>query len=356
MALASFSLQTRGAEIPVSFQMGASANTVSLQFDVTSSGAVTFSGASGVGLGSHQIDSFTLPSGAQRFLIFSPTNSPLNASGTITATISTNLAASTSGFLTINASSVIATNSIGNTGAEPASTASPNALPSVLSLSPNSFLAVPQGTPQAWAIEALDPDGQVASVTFRFNSGAVATDYTAPFGGVWSANSLGDFIPSFIVTDNRGAQTEVVGESIVRVFPSSAFDTFPNFQNTFFPDGRNSASSADPFGIGLPNLTSFAFGVNPTAPDRNLYPTFTLEGEGDSQVAVYQATTRVLSGLSSFFEISNTLQSGTWTSPPPSWLSETALPNGLVRKTIRIPVGQSGVPSSFARLRITSTP
>lgn len=334
-------------DLPLSFRLEAAPGAVAVQFDVVSSvPSATFSTPVLTNIGPHAVDFQRQLDGRARYVIYSADNAPLNATGRLDVTLSLT-STPTSGFLSI-------TQAKATTAAGQSLDASPNLLPIFLSSTPstetNRFV---QGTTAPWAVEAIDPDGHIASVTLLWNGNAQQTDTAAPFGGALPTNTVGDFTAAFVLTDARGATVTVPSPGVpVSIFTPTGGTSWTDFLNTHFAPGLDRRPDTDTFGLGFPNLLAYALGLDPRTPNRALYPTFTVETEAGQRYAVYRVDLNEAAQVTAGYQVSSTFAPGSWQPASAATTRQTSLGNGRRRYELRLPLTGT-TPTQFGRLHLT---
>ena len=158
---------------------------------------------------------------------------------------------------------------------------SPNAQPLFRATSPSGYAAALAGTAVDYDSDVVDLDGSVASVAFRVNGVALATDFTWPFAFSWAPPAIGSYSIDATATDNAGASA-VSPVTTFRSYAFSELNSFAKFREIHFGQNQNlltiAGAGVDPFGTGIQNLLAFLLGLDPRKPDLTRLPTLTFEG------------------------------------------------------------------------------
>jgi hypothetical protein len=341
------SLPVSADTVVAKFALNSSAEAVAIQFDVAPLAAgVSLTGPMLENAAPHGVDSNLLGSGATRFLVYSTTNAPLNPDGLVGVTLGV-----TSPSLLTDVMLRIENVIVSDAGGQDVD-GQPDAQPVILSISPDAYRSVLVGAPLPLAVEVIDPDDAVTSVSFRIGGASQGVDDARPFAGAWTPLESG--LHTFDVEVSSGGESATTGPVVVRAYAVPEISSFVEFAGIHFgPNGGNPAlagPAASPFGQGLPNLLAYFHGINPWSPDRSALPQLTRDASGHLIFRFLRST----SATDADYAIlnSNTLL-------PASWLPLTGLPvtttdlgNGLQELSITVPATGD---RQFYRLQVTQT-
>jgi hypothetical protein len=336
MALPSLAL-----DVPLSFQLTPSASAVAVQFDLASSvSGVTLAAPLLEGAAPHVVDSQLQANGATRYVVYSTSNTILAPAGTVKVTLGVQQALLQDNILSV--SGVVASDSNGASVS-----ASPGAIPVVMSVNPSSLAKAAVGRNIPVGVEVVDLDGTVSSVSFRLNGSTVVTDTSRPFANALTSPTAGDFSYSVQALDNQGKISLSNPVTLQFINPAS-LATFSSFQAAWL--GGTGSFNADSFGNGIPNGLAWAFGIDPRDPDRSRLPTHFIEDSGGGKFLVYRA--RVLaSGIVPQILASTILAQNGWSAVPPGQITETLESGGWRLVEARLPI-TGATPRQFAKLRV----
>jgi hypothetical protein len=264
--------------LPVTFDLSPSNGGVALQFDVTpNASGVTFDNPSLLNASPHVVTSGVISNGVTRFVVYTADNTVLNPAGQMTVALNVTSASSlTDGMISI--SNVILSN-VGGTNVN----ANVDARPVVISTTPGYYRSALVGSPLSLRVEAIDPNGAIASAVFRIDGSTVNTDTTRPYSFNYTPTTAGTKSYEAIVTG--GADKTTTSDSVAfRAYQLSDINSFAVFKDIHYGSDSNdpvwSAPDADPLDTGFNNLLAYLAGVNPWDPDFAMLPKLQREANG----------------------------------------------------------------------------
>jgi alpha-tubulin suppressor-like RCC1 family protein len=204
-----------------------------------------------------------------------------------------------------------------------------------LTVNPAPVLTLPANL----TVTAVTKDGAaVGFATSALDSvdGPVPTQCTPPSGSVFPIGT----------TTVQCTATNSLGGVATGSFTVTVLRSFAAFQNQYNLTG---GGAADPFHTGLTNLTAYAFGINPAAPDRSRLPAVTIT---DGYLQVSYDRWRDAADLQYVVEVSDDLQ--LWQSGPGHVIPVSATPLDASRERVieRDTTAVAGKPRRFIRVRL----
>jgi hypothetical protein len=189
-------------------------------------------------------------------------------------------------------------------------------------------------------VTAVTKDG--AAVGFAASAldsvdGPVPTQCAPPAGAVFPIGT----------TTVQCTATNSLGGLATGSFTVTVLRSFAAFQDQYNLTG---GGAADPFGTGLANLTAYAFGMNPAAPDRSRLPVVAI---ADGYLQVSYDRWRDAADLQYVVEVSDDMQ--LWQSGPGQVLPVSVTPLDASRERVieRDTTAVAGKPRRFIRVRLS---